>query len=128
MIRKKDFMCICSEEGRAKCDALMKRVYEEIGCKEDKDFLSYLTYAMQLGEDDVGYGMPEGFYAQIEGIGVDQWFGVSVKVLRRDKETKKYVDHASIWVPCDRVEHGLARAYGLAKETVNEVEDEKHSA
>ncbi len=113
----RDFMCICSEEEKAKCDELMERVTKELST--DTEGKEVFTSSMDLLEAcvwDLGWNTPDGFAASIEGFDCDQWCAVSGNVRRYDKEAKKWVDHASIYVQCDRIMHGVARVWELCKE------------
>lgn len=110
VLNLRDFMCVCSDEPRAKAEACLERVMKSLEAQPG-DLLTKVVYTFQwaLGDD---------YVAVIDGIGCDMWCGVSVTVSRMDELSRKYRDHAHIFVQCDRVEHGIARAYELAIESV----------
>lgn len=112
-IGKRDFMCVCSEDSKAQAEACYERVCEEFGC-EPGDLLSSVVYALE-------WGLPENYRAHIAGIGCDQWCGVSVEVFHAAADPKaRYEEIGGAYVQCDVVEHGIARAWELAREVCTE--------
>lgn len=115
MKRYTDFMCICGDEPRKKSEDCLARVLEYLSTDKNKvdrgTLLTSVVYGLQwsLGEEFVG---------TINGIGCDQWCGVSADVMKSNESTNKYEDYAHIYVQCDEVEHGIARVWELAKEAV----------
>lgn len=108
-LRLTDFMCVCTEDAKAQAEACMKRVLTELKTDPDR-LLTDVVYGLEWGLDNECTGA-------IKGIGCDQWCGVSVGVSRA--KGREYVDHATIWVQCDLVEHGVARAWELASDAAN---------
>lgn len=88
-----DMPCRCSDEGRADADALRHDVWteltegdSEILVREDSDFVSTVIASLEWDLN-----------THITFIGMDMWFGIGA-----ENENEK------IFVPCDRVEDGLA--------------------
>lgn len=119
-----DFACSCGEENMAKWD----KVYEDVKAEletDDKGFVNAVVYNMQ--------GFKNGL-ANIDGIVSDMWSGIAIDYYYDYKEEleceKEYVECKcdkdpkydceytvqKFWIECDRIEHGLARAYQLVKE------------
>jgi len=120
-ITKRDFMCTCNEEASAKCDRVMEEVLKDLTTKHKEctrsNLLSQVVYNLQWGLGEQG----EAHYVgSIDGIGCDMWCGISAGVAVMDKEKGKYVEIGGMWVQCDEVEHGIARAWQLANEIVEE--------
>lgn len=117
MIHKKDFMCRCNAKSGAEAQACLDRVKEELGA-DDSDLLTQIAYALNWGlsEEDEDENAPR-YYGSIAGIDNDQWSGVAVDV---KKYASGFSDVGRIYVQCDRVEDGIARAWELAKEAVAE--------
>lgn len=110
LIRKEDFMCVCSDESKATTEACTKRVMEDLG-----DDRGNLVSAVVMA---LNWGLEGPYYGQIDFMGCDQWFGVSAVVWTYEDNERK--DVGTIWMPCDFVEDGVARIWELAQEIVKE--------
>ncbi len=124
-----DFMCSCGEKNMERCEKVYNDVLESFneGKREvtDKDFLNEVVYSLQCLRNG---------QANIEHIYSDMWSGIAIKYQydyqeeleceKEDKECKCDADPnydcewktQDFWIECDRIEHGLARAYQLVKE------------
>jgi hypothetical protein len=109
--RLTDFMCDCQDEGKQQCAELMKRVYadlnlDEHGRAEDGfNFLSAVVYCLE-------WTLPNEVRGTIVGMSCDMWAEVAIDLWRPGNQTVA----AHIGVQCDKLEHGLARAWELANE------------
>jgi hypothetical protein len=119
-----DFMCSCSEKGEARCEKAYEDVKAELEA-DDKDFTEAVVFAL----DGLKHGM-----ANIEHIYTDMWSGIAVRyqydyneeIECEDDEVNCKCDTVDgydcqwtvqdFWIECDRIRHGLARAYQLVKE------------
>ncbi len=105
-----DFMCSCGEENMERCEKVYNDVLASFneGKREvtDKDFLNEVVYSL----NDMDNGM-----AEIDGIHSDMWSGIAIEYhhFGDNGEERK---PQRFWIECDRVHHGLARAYQLVKE------------
>ena len=147
-----DFMCSCKEEGRKRCDEtydeVMQSFKDEYENREgrfyrevtDKEFVDLIVDSL----DDMENGR-----ANIEHIYTDMWSGVAVryqydfqedlecedeegnqvKECKCDKDSDYDCQYTvqDFWIECDRVYHGLARAYQLVKEFDSRAASEKES-
>lgn len=114
-------MCRCSPESEAEAQACLERVKEALGAT-DADLLTRIVWNLHwcLGERE------EHFYGYLSEVVCDQWCGVSVIVRTYgDRSHAEKEDYARIWVQCDNVEDGLARAWELAEEAVSESKQEE---
>ncbi len=124
-----DFMCSCGEEGESRCDATYEEVKGELKTT-DLEFATAVVHALQWTKRGS---------AVIEGIYADMWCGISVKyhygyqegLLCEDSQGKRVREcrcdedpdydcewrgKQEFWIECDRIHHGLARAYQLVKQ------------
>lgn len=98
------FACRCGDR-QAEMDQLLEEVLVAIG---KHDNIAPPDKIEDLSVDLMVYALWEDFYATVESIGCDQWFGVSVEIFETDREKKDRVRH---YVQCDRIVDGLARIY-----------------
>jgi len=108
----RDFMCICTDEARAQAEACYQRVLERAGC-EESELISAVVYGLQWNLKTMT--------AEVDGVPCDMWAAVSVKCHgdydeNSEEGEDRYRYRYSIWVECDRIEHGFARAFELAEE------------
>lgn len=101
-----DFMCRCSQESEVEAQECLDRVKALLEASDD-DLLTKVVYGLH-------WGLPEGYSAAIGGFMCDQWCGVTGSVFCY--QDGKDVEVASVFVQCDRVEDGVARAYELCVE------------
>lgn len=104
----KDFMCVCTDEPRARAEKHFQEVCDALDCGPDT-LLSRVVYNMT-------FNLSDQHYAAIRGIAGDMWCAVNATVYR--EQSGDYIEHAKISVQCDRVEHGIARVWQLAHEAV----------
>jgi len=102
-------MCIHSLKEESRCKQVLYRVKKQLKT-DDKTLLSAIIYGLEWGLDNDCRGW-------VEFMGADQWAGITVKVYQKDKEI------ANIFVQCDHLEHGLARAWELAVEASKKQSD-----
>lgn len=103
-----DFMCICTDDEKAKSISCYEEVCNELDLSSHEPRLfGAVVYNLQWGLDNDWHGY-------INCVACDQWAGVGIKLSRYNTMENK--DEIDIWVECDIPEHGLARAYQLAKE------------
>lgn len=118
-----DFACSCNKESMEKWE----KVYEEVrdsfryfeGENPDRLFTTMVVFEL----DNMDNGT-----ANIEHIHTDMWSGIAVKYEYYNKEDFCECDrdeddcecsewpYRDFWIECDRIHHGLARAYQLVKE------------
>lgn len=122
-----DFMCSCKDEGRKRCDDVYEEVKVALGREtepvSDKKFLTYLVYAL----NDMNNGS-----ANIEHIYTDMWSGLAVKYqydyneceCEDDCECEEWKVQ-DFWIECDKLHHGLARAYQLVEQFDKSVAENK---
>lgn len=83
-----DMPCRCSDEGAADADALRREVAAGLECEpDDPNFVSWIIASLNWDFN----------WTYVDGIAHDMWFGVSAES-----------SDEKIFVPCDRVEDGLA--------------------
>lgn len=102
----RDFMCSCTPEQLAQSEECLRRVTVELGAKPE-NLLSCIVRALQ-------WGLGEDHFGEITGIYCDQWCAVHANVSTVGEVV------IEVHVECDRVEHGLARVWELAKGAVSE--------
>ncbi len=114
-----DFMCSCGEERKQRCE----KVYEDVKSSldvTDKDFLNKVVYSLANLNNGV---------AEIVGIPSDMWSAISIEYSHDFDECEKDCDDdedcefpncewktQKFWIECDKIHHGLARAYQLVVE------------
>lgn len=115
-----DFMCSCGERNAKRCDEVYEEVRVALREPSDKDFLTSLVLAL----DNLKNGQ-----ANIEHIYTDMWSGIAIKYQYdynececddEDCECEEWKTQ-DFWIECDRIHHGLARAYQLVEAFAKEV-------
>src|SRR3954463_271957 len=104
-VKADDFMCVCGPKSKARAEAVYNEAIRRLGTSPDK-LLSTVVYSLHWELD-----------AWIEGIGCDQWCGVSAKGMGKgvldlpvdldDDDPKKITSY----IQCDVVEHGIAATW-----------------
>lgn len=131
-----DFACSCKNYKTGSTEAFdrWEKVYEDVKAEletDDKHFTEAVIFALEYIKNGG---------ASIEGIYTDMWSGISVKYhydfqeqlecqdeegndvgeCKCEADPKQEYDceykHQYFWIECDRIHHGLARAYQLVKE------------
>ncbi len=123
--RFSDFMCSCGEERMQKCD----KVYEDVKASFSKEFNREVTDKEIVNLIVYGLANLDNGQAEIVGIPSDMWSAISVEYIYDFSECEKDCDDddtceypkcgykiQQFWIECDRIYHGLARAYQLVKE------------
>lgn len=91
----KEFYCSCGADRRARNDAMLQQVADDI-CEGERDrVVTAVVYALQ------------NYSAQIVGIPSDMWSAVVAETEDRTFRT---------WIECDLIEHGFAGTYLAFKE------------
>ena len=133
-----DFMCSCKEEGKQECEKVYNDVMESFRKENeersedfkreitDRDFVDLIVHGLDYMKNGSAY---------INAIHTDMWSGISIeyqynfkeydfdncKVCNdEEREDEPDCEHGwkiqDFWIECDRIHHGLARAYQLVKE------------
>jgi hypothetical protein len=101
-----DFICTCSEDGKAEAEALMNEVCERLKCNRE-NMLSAVVFSLVWD-----------YEAAITGLHADQWAGVSAE--GKDLST---------FIQCDHVEHGVAATWkAFADHTSKEASDDHQTS
>jgi hypothetical protein len=118
-----DFACSCSDEAMEKWE----KVYEEVKAEleaTDKTFTESVVFALSMMDNGTAY---------IEGIDTDMWSGIAVQYTSFEASRQcedldiedceceencqfKARHTQNFWIECDRIHHGLARAYQLVRD------------
>jgi hypothetical protein len=123
-----DFACSCGDESQKKWEAVYEEVREELKA-DDRSFTTHLVFQL----DNMEHGS-----AYIRHIYTDMWSGIAVRYQYNYKEELECEDGEEnqvreckcdtlpdytcdwttqdFWIECDKIHHGLARAYQLVKE------------
>ena len=102
-------ICRCKPEGAAEADALVARVRDALGLKDDANFVSALV---------MEFNWRHGAYVELLA---DQWFGVHVIKYSAEDE------RAWISCTCDRVEDGLAACWEAAGSLTTKAQEDPES-
>lgn len=102
------FMCNCESnpDGQAECKEIYEKALAYMGRTPPKPEMFLTDVVMSLAHT------LKNLHGEITSLAADMWCGVGVK-LYHPCSSREY---ANIWVECDLIEHGLAKALLLAVE------------
>ncbi len=130
----KDFMCVCQPEPLERCERVMSEVCADLEATPESITSAVIYNSQHLEEQDADGNWGPWCSLVITGIPSDMWARIDATVERYlddaeltrrgldplSDDVEEYETIARIEVQCDRLEHGFARLYQLAKQAVAE--------
>lgn len=92
------FMCWCSPEGEAECEAIYDQVMERTKARDDRDFISAVIYGLTLDNIELDFA-------------ADQWGGVGAIKYEYHGLGTEPTELDSVFFQCDDFRHGLAAVW-----------------